>query len=52
MLAWFRRNQNEITWFIIGWLSLSTVDALGRGDWFFVLINSVLIWVNLQLNKQ
>ena len=44
--AWYFRNYTEITWFIIGWLALNTVQDFVRGDWLGVIINIVLILIN------
>ena len=49
---WYMRNATEITWFLTGWLSLSLLQDFGHGNWFGVLLNAGLIWVNLALNRR
>ena len=48
--SWFIRNQLQISWFIIGWMTLQGLDALGRGQlidagvaWFLAAINYALV---------
>mgnify|MGYP003345380362 CR=1 FL=1 len=49
IMRWYTRNYVQITWFIIGWLSLAFLDNFGRGDWFSCLIDAGLIWLNYHL---
>ena len=46
---WYSRNQDAITWFLIGWLSMGLVDNLSRGQYFWAAFDAVLIWVNYKL---
>lgn len=38
--AWYLRNYEAITWFLIGWLVLSGIYSLGRGDY----VTTVIAW--------
>jgi hypothetical protein len=46
---WCSRNQDAITWFIIGWLAFGFLDSLGRGQYGWALFDAVLIYVNVKL---
>jgi hypothetical protein len=48
---WYIRNQDEISWFIIGWMSLATLDALFEGRYIWALINAGIVWLNYSLRK-
>jgi hypothetical protein len=47
---WYVRNQDAITWFIIGWLSLSCIDNLTNGSYFWAAFDAVIVFINLKLN--
>lgn len=49
--AFFLRNQKEITWFLIGFLTLSGLQDLGRGDYLGAAISFGLVWLNYSINK-
>ena len=51
-VRWFYRYNTEITWFIIGWLSLDLIREFGQGNWAGVAFDAVLIALNYQLNKR
>lgn len=48
---WYIRNQDAITWFIIGWLAFGMLDSLVQQDYVWAVIQAVLIWVNYKLSK-
>jgi hypothetical protein len=48
---WYVRNQDAISWFIIGWLSLACLDALSEGRYTWALIDAGLVWINYKLIK-
>ncbi len=48
---WYVRNQDAITWFIIGWLTLGMIDNIVKQEYVWALIQAVLIWVNYKLSK-
>jgi hypothetical protein len=52
IVYWFQRNYTELTWFIIGWLSLDLIHEFGQGNWAGVLFDAVLIAINYHLNKR
>jgi hypothetical protein len=48
--AWYLRNYEAITWFLIGWLVLAGIYDFSRGEyvgalvmWFVALINYVFV---------
>jgi len=47
---WYLTNQTEITWFLIGFLTLSGLQDLGRGDYLGAAISFGLVFLNLKLN--
>lgn len=46
---WYIRNQDAITWFLIGWLSMGLLDNLITGQYIWAVISAALIWVNYKL---
>ena len=48
---WASRNSTEITWFLIGFLTLSGFQDLGVGDYVGALISFGLAWINYALSK-
>ena len=52
IVRWYRNNYVEITWFIIGWLSLDLVREFGQGNLAGVAFDAVLIALNYHLNKR
>lgn len=50
-IAWFRRNQYEIAWFLIGWLTLAGLHEIQRGDGVGALIDFALAYLNYRLMK-
>jgi hypothetical protein len=49
---WYIRNSNEITWFLIGFLTMSGLFALSTGNYTSAALNFVLAWANYALNKR
>lgn len=49
---WYRENYIEITWFIIGWLSLDMLEEFGRGNLAGVALDAALIALNYFLSKR
>ena len=47
---WYVRNQDAITWFIIGWLSMSCLDSLIRGSYVWAAIQAAIAYANYKLN--
>lgn len=48
---WYIRNQDAVTWFLIGWLTFGGVDNLTKGQYFWAIFNAALIYVNYKLIK-
>ena len=48
---WYVRNQDAITWFIIGWLTFAVLDNLTTGNYFWAAVNAVLIYANHKFIK-
>jgi|LauGreDrversion4_2_1035121.scaffolds.fasta_scaffold1747778_2 hypothetical protein len=48
---WYIHNQDQITWFIIGWLSFAGIDALAEGRYIWAVVDFFLAYVNYKLIK-
>ena len=48
---WANVNNIEITWFLIGVLVVSTLDALARGQYIWAVISVLMIWLNYFFRK-
>ena len=48
---WYVRNQDAITWFVIGFLIMPTVGSLAQGNYGSASIGAFLIWINYKLRK-
>ena len=48
---WYVRNQDAITWFLIGLLTSGMLDQLVKRDYWMALLSAVLIWVNYKMSK-
>jgi hypothetical protein len=46
LVNWYHTYYNEITWFIIGWLSLDLLHDFAYGNWIGMLIDAILIVIN------
>lgn len=51
VIDWYIRNQDAITWFLIGWLAFAGLDALTEGRYFAAVFNGLLIWLNYTMSK-
>lgn len=49
---WYLKNQNEITWFLIGFLVMAACIDFGRGNYVGVLINLGIAYVNYYFNNK
>jgi len=47
---WYLNNAKEITWFLIGVLTLSGLQDLGNGNYLSALVSFVLAYINYKLN--
>ena len=52
LVQWYEENNVEITWFLIGILSVGTLDQLAKGQYWSAAINFFLIVVNYLLRKE
>lgn len=48
---WYVRNQDAITWFIIGWVAFAFFDSLARHDFVWAAIDAALIWANYTFSR-
>ena len=49
---WYLRNYEAITWFLIGFLTLSGLQELSRGQYLSALISFVLVAINYAFLKR
>lgn len=49
---WFTIYNTEFTWFLIGWLAFATLEALGRGQYVFAVIDAALAYFNYVMWKR
>lgn len=49
--SWYVRNQDAITWFLIGFLLNSGFTALGEGHYFTAVLTFVIAYVNYVLSR-
>jgi hypothetical protein len=49
--SWYLNNQTEITWFLIGWLTLCGLEDLGKGDYTGAAISFVLAGINYKFSQ-
>lgn len=49
---WYLRNQNEITWFLIGFLIAAAVHSFGKGEYADAGFSLLLAFANYLLNKK
>lgn len=46
---WYIDNQDQISWFIIGWCSFAALDRLTEADYVWAAVMAVLAWGNYRL---
>ena len=51
-VQWYRSNSVEITWFLIGWLTLGALEALTHENYGIALVDIALAYLNYRLYKQ
>jgi hypothetical protein len=49
--SWWYRNDSNITWFLIGWLTWGMLDNLARGNYAVSLLDAVLVAANYMMWK-
>jgi len=52
IVRWYQQNYTEITWFIIGWLSLDMLHEFSRGNYEGMAVDMILIILNYFLHKK
>jgi hypothetical protein len=45
--TWYLQHRQQITWFILGWLTLSFISSLANGDFVNASIAGGLILLNV-----
>jgi hypothetical protein len=48
---WYVTNQDAITWFLIGWLSLQGLHELAKGDYLWAGISFAFAVSNYALRR-
>ena len=48
---WYVRNQDVITWFIIGFLSMSMLVNLLNGSYGWAAVDAIIIYVNYKMRN-
>lgn len=46
---WYVRNQDAITWFLIGFLTMSCINNLGRGAFGWAAFDAIVAFLNYKL---
>jgi hypothetical protein len=46
---WMSRNDEKISWFVIGWLCMGALQALTIGDYLWAAIDAALAYANYKL---
>lgn len=50
--SWYLKNQNEITWFLIGFLIAASLHSFSMGNYTDAAFSLVLAFANYYLNKR
>jgi hypothetical protein len=48
LMKWFRENNTEITWFIIGMMLTNAIVHLSQGQFGLAVVDLVLAGINFQ----
>ena len=48
---WYIRNQDAITWFLIGLLTMGGLDSLAQGNYISAAISFALAYANYALRR-
>ena len=49
---WYLKNQNEITWFLIGFLIATTMHLFSKGEYEDAAFSLLMAFANYYLNKK
>jgi hypothetical protein len=50
--SWYLGNQNEITWFLIGFLIAAALNSISRGEYTDAGFSLLLAYANYYLNRK
>jgi hypothetical protein len=50
--SWYLKNQNEITWFLIGFLIAASIHSFSIGEYEDMGFSLLLAFANYYLNKK
>jgi uncharacterized membrane protein YadS len=48
---WYVSNQDAITWFVIGFLTMAMFNSIALGTYGWAVISAFLIWTNYKLRN-
>jgi hypothetical protein len=48
---WYIRNQDAITWFIIGWMVLSCIGNVSKQQYVMALVDAGIVFINYKLRN-
>jgi hypothetical protein len=48
---WYVRNQDAITWFIIGFLTMQGLNELAKGDYVWAGISFMIAYANYAIRN-
>jgi hypothetical protein len=48
---WYSRNQDAITWFLVGWCTFAGLDNLLSGDYVWAAVNAALAYANYAMRN-
>jgi hypothetical protein len=48
---WLNQNDQKISWFVIGWLCMASLQAFIIGDYFWAVFDAALAYVNYKLTS-
>ena len=51
-VQWYQSHDDQITWWLIGFLSWGAIDGLSRGSYLSALVDVLLIAANYVMWKQ
>jgi hypothetical protein len=49
---WYLKNQNEITWFLVGFLIAAALNSISRGEYTDAGFSLLLAYANYYLNRK
>jgi hypothetical protein len=51
-IEWYRKNILQISWFIIGWMTLQGIDALVHGQYLDSAVAFFLVGLNFAMSNR